>query len=716
MKNKYLSIEKFNFHRLFSVLLICIVFFVNGCTGGSSMDSENPVQNPLVVKVKPGNESLTIDLNVSQSVEFEVLTQFDDDTQKSNIFTATWDADKQALLITDSNNKPIKFNYDVEALQRSGTSITITDEILAESVDVEITLVPVAAPYLSRIYFKPSNISLEKGSQIQLVLAAEMSDGSAVSDDLLEVVKCEAGNNNIEVTPTCKVTALQVGEASVSLLMLAENTNTPQLETLQVTVVAPLVTKLLISHSNNSLQVGDNVVLSLSAQLSNGETLDDATSIASCVDVSSDSTLISVADDCSIDVKKAGMAEVSAVLIDAQSPEPQIVNFSFEILPQDRAITQIDLLYNDNPTADIVSGQSINLQALASWTVGDVSNEIALVNCTTALEDEPFITIDPVTCQVTGLFPGQFEITPQLKEPSKYPAGIIFNSITVNVIANNLGDVPVNGEGSYQIQVNPGIDAIVYRLTKADSVYKLKLSSSSALDTNLSFAVLPESRFIPTNNNCLNTPAPTMKSVACGIDMGSSTTGAIYVLLEYIDVASGFDGTLSIVPDADILSNDNNGVKSVSSISDYVPLQENVAFDGHVSSNLVGANQSRYYYTKQPSGLIPSNAPNGYQLTLVFTPDAQGKQYFDLDAVLVGWSNSASSFIPSRFCSRDVNAQEYCACQILSDNASIQCDIPKLDQKTIFLQVFGNGQAEFVNSPASADGELTYSVTISNKK
>ncbi|HFD12269.1 MAG TPA: hypothetical protein ENJ32_07350 [Crenotrichaceae bacterium] len=714
MKNSYLSIENFNLRRLFSVLLICVAFFVTGCTGSSSMDSENPVQNPLVVKVKPSSESLTIDLNVSKSVEFEVLTQFDDDTQKSNIFTATWDADKQALLITDADNKPVKFNYDVEALQRSGTSITITDEILAENVDVEISLVPVTAPYISRIYFKPANISLEKGSQIQLVLAAEMSDGSAISDDLFDVVKCEAGNNNIEVTPTCKVTALQVGEASVSLLMLAENTNTTQLETLQVTVVAPLVTKLLVSHSNNSLQVGDNVVLSLSAQFSNGETLDDATSIASCVNASSDMTLVSVADDCSIDVKKSGMAEVSAVLIDAQSPEPQIVNFSFEILPQDREITQIDLLYNDNPTADIVSGESINLTALASWTVGDTSDEVALVTCIAQPEDEPFITIDPVTCQVTGLFPGQFEITPQLKEPSNYPAGIVFNSITVNVIARDLGNIPVNGQGSYSITVNPGIDAIVYRLTNADSVYKLKLSSSSALDANLSFAVLPESRFIPTNNNCLNTPAPTMKSVACGIDMSSSTTGAIYVLLEYLDVASGFEGSLSIELDDDILSNDNNGVKSVLSISDYVPLQENNPFNGHVSANLVGANQSRYYYT-QPDGLVSSDAPNGYQVTLAFTPDAQGKQYFDLDAVLVGWSGSASSFIPSRFCSRDVNAQEFCDCRILADNASIQCDIPQLDQKTIFLQVFGNGQAEFVNSPASADGELTYSITISNK-
>ena len=871
-------------HRGLLVALISFVVLLSGCGNGASDDNAPLVSTPHVVSVSAKTEVITIDLNVSQSVNFDVVTRFDDDSDKITSFIAVWSAENKSLSVTGGDeNAPIKFDYDVDALINTGTSITITDDLLPENVVVILNLIPVEVVDVAIVKILPqvfpSNFFVN--DNFQLSIKAENSDASIV-DDVLPLVVCSVETNLfISVTEQCEITALSAGEVDVIVALVGDASISSSIKITVVPIpVLASISNLIPEALTAPFYIDDTVQLAVKAKKSDDTFVENALSLVVCSVVIN--AVVNVGEDCMLTAVGAGSVTIHVtlkadnaisaiitinvtaapvpILVSSILPEPLVVAalyvddiYSLAIKAKksddsivDDALTLVtcsvvneliatvtsgceltatgsgvtDVLISLKANTDISATLSIrvlpsihfvenqvsieagkNLQLtlagkfsnalpatdLFQWVKCSTSSAFFSVteNCVVTAqsegvsdvsltfidENQSVVTLDAATVTVTApvivtelivsggrqLWVGSSKV---LMLSAKLSDGSVLNDarsiakcikrpfdstiITVlddcTVTGNIEGSAGVSAElitqqlnaptvtpfnltvttapeilASVPVSIAPGGWWFEHKFSGLDPAYtyKVKLTSLEVdpLDEFIAFDIKPTPGLELSDKICYNKPTSDLKinqkTIACGIDM-SGTLGDLYVFFENrADVfVDGFEGTLELTLDDDILNNDNQGKQFPSSITDYVVLQVGSEYsNGHVSSNELGANISRYR-TDVDNGLLSSTS--GYQVAVTFQPDKAGNYNIDLDNVRLGWQFGSADAKPFVYCTRAT-----CACAIVGAN-SIVCDVLSGGLSDLFLFVYGNGFSDFSSSPATADGELSYTVIITN--
>ncbi len=452
-----------------------------------------------------------------------------------------------------------------------------------------------------------------------------------------------------------------------------------------------VISSLVIGGAPKEISVGDGFQLGIVAKTSADITISDVGDLVKCASDAND--VISVADNCNLLAVAAGVANVSVSLLS----DPSISN-SVEI-------TVLPIIVEMLPP--------VLLSALFVGEVGQPTVQVKMSD-DSVVEYESAILCTAIGsmisisegCLITGIIEGELEITVSLPDELTITEQVM----TVKVIAASdlIANAPFaiySSESVYEHRFT----------TDVFSTYKIKVIANqlpvptSVTDT-IGIEVIASSEEIDEKpvltsitSSCRNMLAADKRTVACGVDTTDSL-GFIYV---YVDVPEGdFSGALELTFDQDVLDNDNKGVKLPLTIDDYIPLQVGSSYEGHVSSNAApkAATESRFY-TDVNRGL-DENAP-GHLVTVTFKPNENGAYNFDVGNVKVGWEYLDSNAGPSVFA-----ALEDC---VIKELDKVECNIDG-GQADLFVLINGNGSdPNGAPSPATADGELSYTVLISNK-
>ena len=182
------------------LVLLFFTLFLAGC-GNSvtvenvsvTLDQDKKGETPLVESVTFADDSITIDLNLSQEVSFDVVTHYDDDSQTTSTFTATWNTDTKSLVVTDGSNSPVSIEYDAEALtdaSGNGTSLVISDDLFPENIEITFVLIPSNSLNISIILPQPLLTAFYVDDSVQLNVNA-LVDSETV-ENILSYVTCSS--------------------------------------------------------------------------------------------------------------------------------------------------------------------------------------------------------------------------------------------------------------------------------------------------------------------------------------------------------------------------------------------------------------------------------------------------------------------------------------------------------------------------------------------
>ena len=690
------------------VVLTSFLLLLSACgKGGSSapaIEEELKITEPQIVSVLPLNASLTIDLNLSGTINFDVITRFDDETETTATYTATWDAENQILSITDSDALPVAVEYDVDALINSasnnGSLLTITDDLLPENITINFTLIPVEEVVVDEE--KISSISLAFSSDAFIVgdvfsLGISAKAGDKLVANALQYLKCSTDANSvISISANCtKITALSAGEANVVVSLIDDASVKASIK---VTAIATNI-QSLEPQLLGALYVGDLEKLSVKAIKLDGTKADIDLSLLSCSVVEND-PVVEIVDNCKIKLIGAGDTQVSISLL----ADPNISQ-TLSVSALAVEVTELKVLYHKSKiTMGLPNSFSLSVKFNNGGLVTG-AEAFKFAKCAASSSSADNVLVE-AACVVTGQVLGAAEVTAELLAPqSSSPVITAFPFEVVDLLTLPVIESLTLSGGTvftHQFQVDvPG-------------TYKIKLNSDSGpLDRLFEFFVTTGTGLL--NQSCSNIPAfnDTDKaipgfyesSVACGVDT-TDTSGEINVFIFVSPEWVGdFTGTLELINDEDILTNDNQGVIFPASIDDYFPLlADSSPHNGHVSSNSFpgAANQSRYHVNTIDGGLL-TNA-QAYQVRVKFLPDSDGKYHFALNSVRVGW-NFDGGIAPVVF-----NLTNDCAPEGID---TIVCNIAS-GLSDLFVFVYGNDQEGVIISPATADGELSYTVEIIN--
>ena len=374
--------------------LICLLFFLSACGGGSKEgDDGQPV--PQIVSVAPSTKSLVIDLNTSQSITFQVVTTFDDDSKTTAEYKAIWDAENGALQVTDENDVPVDISYNVEGIKDgSATDVEIEDETLSEAIKISVSLLPKTNEdnvTISLILPQILTNDLFPGDAVLLKIKAKKSDGSIVENALPQVACTAETNSYFTVTDSCEVSAIAAGEASVEVALVSDSSISANITiTVKPTLPAVSVSKVLIQPLAESVYINDVISLVIKAENSDGSEIEDASSMVVCS--VSDESVATIDSNCNLTGISEGNVDVGVSLKDNSKISATI---NIQILPP--FITKI---YFNPGAVSVEVGKTFQLTVEADMSDGSIRNTGLFdeVRCVTS---SPTISVNDI-CLVSG--------------------------------------------------------------------------------------------------------------------------------------------------------------------------------------------------------------------------------------------------------------------------------------------------------------------------
>ena len=636
---------------------------------GSPIDSvtvsQVEVLPPDITKVKFDGHQSTLVEGLELSLPLSVY--YSNGDVKKNEFTVV-------NCISESEFLSITPTCDVTAISSGVASIGL--KLLVDGTPTLIeTKIEIIPPDIIKVEIDTHDSTLVEGLELSLPLSVYYSNG-VVKQNEFTVVKCISESVFISITPSCNVTAISAGDASIGLELLVDGT--PTLIGSQIEIIPLTIKQFKVTPASPRLSIGDIRLLKVIADYNN-DTSVDVTEKSSC-SISAGNNIISLSSSCGIEALQNGSAEISVSVNDTTVIDPVVVH-----------VTVSDDLVLD-------SGEFILLDA--DYFGGDANTR---VSC-----DQDYLLGIESNCEIFAYFPGEHEITATLKNIT---TGEFIRTVkrTVVVKAVSLGDFSQKSDFSFL--VSPNIYAIVFEISNVtmDNVYKITLSDN-LLPSNIKLGVLSD--LSTSKLACANTvPAASFEGrVACGI---RATTDKIYISLEELNVNQGLSGVISIVPDADILQFAGplkvGGGSNVAYIDAYefAPLTVGQTFvGGHVPANLEGLNVSRYFSNLE-LGMNPApNAGNFYTVTVTFEPaNAVGLANFDLQSVRVRWYGGNKEGDPDLQCVPQYDAVK---------TNTLSCTFNNIGQDNIFVEVHGNGVDNLgLSNVTAVDGEITYSINLS---
>jgi len=451
-------------------------------------------------------------------------------------------------------------------------------------------------------------------------------------------------------------------------------------------VPRPLETDLYVGANPLQLQVGGVI---------EGEDVSDILRLVNCSTDPKKST-VSVTPDCKVTGLRQGPSKIKVALWE----DSEVFTYvGVNVLP----VYVQELIIDGSKKMFINSTQRLTLQANQNngKTVMDART---IARCLPVTAENGIVLITEDCVVSAGSDTGIVSVTAELIEPQA--------DVTVSVSDFVLSVVPEFVSETIPLSI-PGDEYEYFHQFSTDvyASYKIKVYSDVAATERFALTVMATD-----NIPCFNELASGNQTVACGID----TTGTDGLIDVWIDVPNGgFSGKLELTEDRDILDNDNMGTDFPETLADYVFLQAGELRQGHVSSNASGkaANESRYY-TDITNGLL-ATAP-GYQVIVRFEPDDDGEYHFDTNNVKVGWrfdNDKGFPIIYSKPTDCFVQVPDTVICDVIAGQVNLENEEEQVD---LFVFVYGNGDEIGVNainaSPATADGELSYTVQINNKQ
>ncbi len=378
----------------------------------------------------------------------------------------------------------------------------------------------------------------------------------------------------------------------------------------------------------------------------------------------------------------------------------------------------IDSIQFETPTLTLTSGEvsSGPLPVVAMYNDGTQGSANSLVRCVPDVAANGLIDVTD-DCRLAAWFPGEFTINVELTDANLKSADFQAQSLTVTVNAINLGTLADGPLFTLDQVVNTS--AVAYEIAgfTAGDIYKVKLNapalSTFQQELNLNVLSRPEYGF-----GCRNLNSLEAASVACGIRL---VNDKLYVFIESLAFAElgTLDYTLSVEPDADILSVDGDYLNET-----YKNLPVGTTVTGHVGANNygMGINNVSLYKTDTSNGMDPNGGD--YTVSVIF----QSEFYSD-DSVVVrfdsvdnptdpGQGNGQAAFECSVASPKDLSTQQMWFKHTPESN-TIECVVPNQYQPSrIEIEVYGNGfqfDPLLFNSLTAAEGEVSYDILISQQ-
>lgn len=792
-----------SFHVIvFRLLFLCSILLIASCAEKSSDDDLN---TPIAISAKASVDSLEIDLSKSHTVEFEITTEFNNNSTRTEKLTISWDADSENLSVTDSQNNPVKINYDVDDLFAGPSTVSISDEIFPEEIEIVIELISIELTSEDTVVelkvFSPKT-TLILGETVSLSLSALYDDGSSISD-ATSIAKCVGAADSsavITVNDLCEIEAIGEGRTTISAELKTPQSSDPTVQVLLIEVISsPTISMLMPSFNQNQLETGKQYTFTLSATNSDNQVIADARSVAKCVDASDTVGIISVTPNCVVTVgSELGQATVSAEILNPESQAilPTVIAFNFEVVstlptvetiavshtmdemiigeikefaltvtmsdgtihPNPRSIANcrkglpVDFISVSNdcivtairasngqsvtvtaefngiqdvaptiifyefkviatpPTIDELTvnyandilevGSSIELGVTAVLSNGStITDARSLVRCVDTSVETDLVNVTE-DCNLTALKLGNGSVSVELLDPQLETYSVVPLAFTIIDLYSSVAIDIAPETISHSITL-PAIEPGIYKVKVI--VDDVAQGGPVLLGDSLEFAVFTSDSQLP---QCLNFLHWSKRSIACGVAL-SETNDVVVSLFGLPD--EGFVGRLYLMLDNDILVTDDKGIAVAGDISDYVLLNPNTTYEsGHVYVNERAASQSRYYFDRE-NGL--SATASSYHVRIDFQADEQGLYHFDEDTVTVGWQFNTSSGLPINYCNFDVGLAGNCLRS--SGESYIEITV-NASLEDLFIIVSGEFNQSLIPSPATADGELTYSITLTN--
>ncbi|MDH5257015.1 MAG: hypothetical protein OEX07_03375 [Gammaproteobacteria bacterium] len=410
--------------RCLFVFMLGIIIFLSGCGKGGSSDEEPTLPKlPVVLSVTPVADSLAIDLNKTQSISFDVITRFDDESEKTDTFIATWDSEKGELQITDSNNSLVVFDYDSDALKVEATLVTITDAQLPENVAITLSLTPLKIDDVKISVLLPQAVSSSSSSTgfyvndvVQLDVKALNITGDVI-ENALSFVSCSIEENVVlKVSSDCVLTALDLGEANVTVTLNSDvNVSaTIKINVLPRVIEEPTIIEIIPQPLSTALYLGDqNIQLNVKAKKSD-DLIIDALSQVTCSVISN--AVAAISSDCLLTTIDTG--EVN-VLVSLTSNENINASIKIEILPVPVYVTEI--LPQPLSVALYEGDKDIQLGVNVKMSDGSIVDGLSDVVCSV---ESNLVTTISTDCLLTAAGQGNKSILVTLKNNDTISASI----------------------------------------------------------------------------------------------------------------------------------------------------------------------------------------------------------------------------------------------------------------------------------------------------
>jgi len=629
-------------------------------------------------------------------------------------------------------------------------------------------IVEVKESVISSLRIEPSSLSMNKSDVEAVKVFADYENGET-NTDVTSLVRCviNEGADSIAVTESCEITAVETGNAVVSVEFL-DGSSISSIPTADVAVVK-YVTRIEFTSPSISLIEDLEKQSSLLVTYSDASTTLDDFSLVKC---ESNSPLITVTDNCYVKAVSAGTATVSLKLFTPSdvtlgelsvdvlpavitklyvSPNEKLLAIGdkkpFKVLADYNNkksgvnVTSLSrcLLDSGNSIISITDAENCVVEGLqeGSGTVkaelndGSIveSNVMATVSVidakiipsgTTVVLDGAYFgdaaanvscdveiaqIVINADCSVVGIFPGFFDVTATLTDSA---SGEVISTVVkpVAVEAAVLGDL--SAANDFTFTVDPNIYVVVYKVANAATgeIYKVTLQDNSFSDT-LSLSVLPDLSF---NNSCENTfPAAVFSrsQVACGIQ---TTADDFYILLDKLNPLVGLSGTITVNTDPNILLSHGKPVFGANGayIDSYEFNSENLLVVGQpLTVGHVPANLDGINISRYYSNIDDGNMdpePLSGDYQISIQFDSTN---FDATSVVIGWDNADSIGNLVSICPYS---------DLLISNDTLSCTIINSAQTHIFVEVHGNGtDHNGVSNITAVDGEIGFNITLTQQ-
>jgi len=539
--------ENWNF-KLIVVLLLGILLIA---CGGGEKDPEQT--SPVQVSVKSAGINLSkvsIDLNQNNSADVVLTRIFDDESETILNLTISWDSEN--LVLKDEAGNSIQLDYDKDLLTVGETSIEFKDP--ESNLDVKFSIEVIresVTPNIQQYILSPSNITLGIGDSTDLIISVNMSDNT--SGVVPEGLKCELDQTStvINVSEDCQITALAVGQATVTLASTEEIDQSAIQKAIIIVSppTVPVVSMAEIQSPSDPLIEGLDLQLSVKLTYSNDEIAFDKFDAVKC---SSSSSIITITAGCKITALSPGKAIIELSKTDA---DVALSSFEIDVIP--RSIVKLSV------TPDKIflgNNESQSIKVLADYNNG-VSNVDVTEQSRCFLKDISDSAISVTdSCNVNALEDGDAEVSAELKD------GPVITDVSTAVV--NVSIVPPHVT---KIEIVSSIEQL---LTLESLQLSVKLTFSNGDTTNDDFdkvKCISNSSFVEVSSGCKITGISPGQAI---IQLESLVESSAELIGTEIDVLAPSITHLSVSPNKIILK--DGETKSLNVFADYNNGEKNV--------------------------------------------------------------------------------------------------------------------------------------------